>query len=415
MIITSLLDLDFYKLTMGQVIFHRYQNAPLVRYALKNRTSSVSLTRVIPLDVLRAELDHVRTLRFTDAEIDYLQDLVDATGRQIFADDYLTFLSQLVLPEYEIGTDDDQILLEFPGKWHEAIYWETIALSIINELYYKILRILISTFEYGHKEINLIDEGIRRLEHKVAMLGDYPDVTFSDFGTRRRFWKDWQEYIVRMLSESVLSKQFTGTSNVFFARKHNITPIGTSAHEMYMAMGAMYEARGLSLAEAQYKVLEDWWDEYGPGLSIALTDTWGTDFFLDNMTHAQAIKWRGLRQDSGNPFEFGEKAIRFYKHHGVDPREKLIVFSDGLDVEKIIALHNYFRGRIQTTFGWGTNLTNDVGLDPVSLVVKLTQVGDSGTVKLSDNLAKASGKPDDIERYKLMLGYTNTVNEECRY
>ena len=162
-------------------------------------------------------------------------------------------------------------------------------------------------------------------------------------------------------------------------------------------------------------MLQEWWQEYGWGLSIALTDTYGTDFFFRDMTAAQARAWKGLRQDSGDPMAFGEKAIAFYERYGMDPREKLIVFSDGLDLGTIVKLADHFAGRIRVSFGWGTNLTNDVGFEALSLVIKVVEAQGHRTVKLSDNLAKATGDAYDIERFKRLFGHTVTTFEECRY
>jgi nicotinate phosphoribosyltransferase len=163
------------------------------------------------------------------------------------------------------------------------------------------------------------------------------------------------------------------------------------------------------------RVLREWWEEYGVGLSIALTDNYGTDFFFRDMTAEQARVWKGLRQDSGDPMAFGEKAIAFYERHGIDPREKLIVFSDGLDLGTIVKLADHFAGRIRVSFGWGTNLTNDVGFEALSLVIKVIEAHGHPTVKLSDNLAKATGEAPDIEHFKRIFGHTVTTFEECRY
>ena len=191
--------------------------------------------------------------------------------------------------------------------------------------------------------------------------------------------------------------------------------MGTNAHEEDMAMSGIMHGSDDEIRNSHQKVLQEWWEEYGWALSIALTDTYGTDFFFRDMTYEQARDWKGLRQDSGDPFKFGDKAIAFYQQHGIDPREKLLVFSDGLDVDTIIRLADYFAGRIKVTFGWGTNLTNDLGFPAISIIIKLLESNGYGTVKLSDNLAKAMGKPEDIERFKRIFGYTGTTYEKVRY
>jgi nicotinate phosphoribosyltransferase len=197
--------------------------------------------------------------------------------------------------------------------------------------------------------------------------------------------------------------------------KHDLLPMGTKAHEMDMALSGIMHGNDDEIRASHNKVLQDWWEEYGEGLSIALTDTYGTDFFFRDMAPQQAREWKGLRQDSGDPFEFGEKAIEFYKRCEVDPREKLIVFSDGLDVETIVKLADSLANRIKVTFGWGTNLTNDLGFPALSLIVKLMESNGYGTVKLSDNLAKALGNAEDVERFKHIFGYTGTMYKEVKY
>lgn len=407
-IIRSLLDIDFYKFTMGQLVFHKYADVP-VRYAFKNRTASVRLPDFVGEEDLRRELDHVRTLCFNNSELHYLRG-TNEYGDRMFAEDYLEFLKNLRLPPYHLVVTDGTLILEFSGKWSEAIYWETIALAIVNELYYRAKMAMLSRF--GQDNVYAVGKCL--LGGKIKRIRANPDVRFSDFGTRRRFSREWQDYEIGVLKEEVPG-QFLGTSNVELAMKHGVVPMGTSAHERDMAVAAILHSRGEDIRLAQNIVLEEWWAEYGWGLSIALSDTWGTDFFLKNMTQAQAKAWKGLRQDSGDPFVFAEKAAAFYKGHDVNPKDKLLVFSDQLDIEKIVKLQSSFSRRTNVSFGWGTNLTNDLGFKPLSLVVKLVEANGQGTVKLSDNLAKAIGRPEDIEYYKREFGYTGNTFEVCRY
>jgi nicotinate phosphoribosyltransferase len=249
---------------------------------------------------------------------------------------------------------------------------------------------------------------------KVDILRAHPHIKFSDFGTRRRFSRDWQRYIVWMASE-YLPEQFLGTSNVSLAQELNCRPIGTMAHELFMIISRLNGDTDDDIRASHNRVLQEWWLEYGRSLSIALTDTFGSEFFFRDMTPEQAQAWKGLRQDSGDPIDFGERAFDFYERQDIDQRRKLIVFSDGLDVGKIVNLAEYFLGRFTTPFGWGTNLTNDCDFKALSLVVKAVEANGLGTVKLSDNLAKATGKPEDIERFKRIFGYTGESFEECRY
>jgi nicotinate phosphoribosyltransferase len=199
------------------------------------------------------------------------------------------------------------------------------------------------------------------------------------------------------------------------AMQYGLLPMGTMAHELFMVMAGMMAESDATIRASHNRVLQEWWAEYGSGLSTALTDTYGSDFFFRDMTAAQACVWKGLRQDSGDPIAFGEKAIAFYKRHGIDPRDKFIVFSDGLDLGTIVKLADHFAGRIRVSFGWGTNLTNDLGFEALSLVIKVIEANGRCTVKLSDNLAKATGNAPDIERFKQIFGHTVMTFEECRY
>jgi len=403
-IITSLLDLDFYKLTMGQFVFHRYANVP-VKYSFNNRSKSVRLADFVTEDALRHQLDLCRTLRFGIIETKYLERLKNDEGARLFADDYLAFLRDVQLPPYDLKTVDGQFQLEFPGPWATAIYWETIALSVINELYFRKLSL-------GREE-TADNDGWFRFMDKVDILRAHPHIKFSDFGTRRRFSKDWQDYIVGM-ANIYLPNQFLGTSNVYLAKKHNCRPIGTMAHELFMVMSRLNGDTDDDIRASHNRVLREWWDEYGHSLSIALTDTFGSDFFFRDMTPEQAQAWKGLRQDSGDPIAFGEKSFDFYERQDIDQRRKLIVFSDGLDIGKIVKIAEYFLGRFTTPFGWGTSFTNDLGFKTASFVIKAAEANGLGTVKLSDNLAKAMGRPEDVARFKRIFGYTGNDFEECR-
>jgi len=407
-IINSLLDLDFYKLTMGQLAFLKYPRIP-VRYGFKNRTKKVELARHVDEKDLRRELDFARELRFTQEEIEFLRDM-RINGKIIFSNPYLNFLKGFRLPAYELECDGKNYVLEFPGLWSEAILWETIALSIVNELYYRSLTQSLGKVQTYMGRVT----GLAHFHVKMSRLKETPGVRFSDFGTRRRFSREWQDTIVGMCAKTTPT-QFMGTSNVALAKKHGLVLIGTLAHEMFMVMSGVMHDNDEILRRSHNQVLTDWWDLYGDTLSIALTDTYGTDFFFRDMTKDQAQAWKGLRQDSGCPFEFGDKAIGFYQGHGIDPREKILVFSDGLNVETILKIHERFAGTVKMAFGWGTNLTNDLGFEPLSLVVKVIEANDHGTVKLSDNLAKATGKPEDIERFKQIFGHTVTRDETCTY
>lgn len=409
-IIQSLLDIDFYKFTMGQLVFHRYPDID-VKYSLKVRTAGVALARRIKEEDLRKELDHAMILSFNNSDLHYLRGTNEYSDR-MFKEDYLEFLRKLRLPPYRLTWSDDEFSLEFSGKWREAIYWETIALAVINELYYRSQTDSLSDF----KRDVVYATGEIKLAEKIKMLKENPGVTFSDFGTRRRFSREWHDNVVRALAEELPKNQFIGTSNVYLAMKHGLMPIGTSAHELFMIMAGMMAESDEGIFASVPKVLDDWWDEYGWGLSIALPDTFGIDSFLPIFGGERAHVWKGSRQDSGDPYDYGDnKIIPFYESVGVDPRGKLIVFSDGLNIEEMIKIQRHFAGKIKTTFGWGTNLTNDLGFPAISIVVKPVEACGRGLVKLSDNIAKAIGHAEDIERYKMIFGYHADFNKVCVY
>jgi len=406
MIIRSLLDLDYYKLTMAQVAWQNFPDVP-VTYGFTNRTRKVRLAEEVPEALLRRELDAARDLRFTDEEIGYL------SGLGIFRADFLDFLRTVRLPPFDLGVENGQYRIKVAGYWPQAIFWETIILSIVNELYYE--GRTAANPGNGYSLAYLARrEGWTRLEEKIRRLERQPDVRFLEFGTRRRFSREWQEAVVTRLAAR-LPKQIIGTSNVDLARRLGLRPVGTFAHEMFMVFSGIYHAGDDDIRASHNRVLRYWWRAYGESLSIALTDTFGTGFFFRDFTPEQAAAWRGLRQDSGDPFVFGETAIEFYRNLGIDPRTKTIVFSDGLDLDLIESLQVVFAGRTNVVFGWGTNLTNDCGHDPLSLVVKVAAVNGHPTVKLSDNIAKAMGPPEEIERFKRIFGYEGGTDDECRY
>ncbi len=402
MIIESLLDLDLYKITMMQLAFFKHRDIE-VEYTFKNRSMDVNLLEHVKLKDLERELEYVTTLRVTNSEIDYLRTL------GLFKEEFLDYLRRLQLPMVTVNrmVPFQAYNMSTKGIWCENILWETIILAITNELYHK------SQWDgtFGMVE-DIHNEGLDRLYQKIEKLqgGRY---NFTEFGTRRRYSRTWQERVVKILKHEHNSSPtgigFQGTSNVHLAMKLDLPCVGTFAHEMPMVYSGIYND---NLKESHRKMLQDWWNFYGETLSIALTDTYGSKYFFDDFTKEQAQNWKGLRQDSGDPFVFGEQAEAFYISKMVDPRDKLIVFSDGLNVDKIIELGDSFRNRIQTGFGWGTNLTNDLGFRTLSLVVKATWSNGHGTVKLSDNLNKAMGSEEDIKRFKKEFGYTNELKQE---
>jgi nicotinate phosphoribosyltransferase len=408
-ILSSLLDIDFYKLTMGQFIL-KYFPLQEVCFGFTNRTVTVPLARVIRESDLRRELDHARTLRFSEAELSYLRGL-QRTNQRFFSDEYLAFLKDFQLPAYELTYRGDSIELTFAGRWSRVTYWEIAALSIINELYFRtLMRELIPSQQedrYAHAR--------SQLREKLKALARRPRLTFSDFGTRRRFSAQWQKEVVALVRDEALPGQFVGTSNTLLAMHYGIPPTGTNAHELPMVFAGLHQETDAELSQAPQALLELWWGEYGEDLSIILPDTFGSDHLFRTLGSEVARRWKGFRQDSGDPIEFGEKEISFYERHQVDPRSKLVVFSDGLTVPTMLALDEHFDGRIHTTFGWGTNLTNDVGFKPLSIVIKAVEAEGQPLVKLSDNIQKAIGPAGEIARYKRVFGYDTLYSEAPVY
>jgi nicotinate phosphoribosyltransferase len=424
-IVQSRLEPDFYKFTMEQLIWRKYADVE-VTFSFKNRTPKARIGEVVDVGELREQLDHARSLIFTNNELHYLRGM-NEHRQPVFDEAYLEFLRGLRLPAYNLERRETDLEITFSGRWAEVTYWETLALSIINETYY---RTLLRSMSKCEREA-VFGEGIRRLRDKIAVLRSRPDVLFSDFGTRRRFSRMWQQFVVATLMEELnqgsLEGQFLGTSNTHLAMATGLAPIGTSAHELPMIVAGMLDAGEADpgwLRQAQRRVLDDWWEQYGSGFSIFLPDTFGTDFFFTVVTADELRRWKGFRWDSGDLHEFGARIIGAYERIGANPNEKMLVASDGLDLPVILDAQEHFASRIRLTYGWGTGLTNDLLDDvmiggrwfgPMSLVIKPTHADGRGLVKLSDNPAKAIGLPKDVERYKRAAAYHERSPAALKY
>ena len=403
-IVRSLLDTDFYKLLMLQMIWKLHPDVTAT-FSVINRTKTVRLADIIDEQELREQLNYVRGLSFTKKEMIWLAGNTFYGKKQIFEPDFLAWLSTFRLPDYELSRKDGQYELTFAGRWVETTMWEIPALAIINEL-----RSRAVMKGLGQFTLDVIYARAKsRMWDKVQRLRQYPGLRISDFGTRRRHSFLWQRWCVEALKEGIGSA-FTGTSNVLLAMDTDLEAVGTNAHELPMVKAALAETDA-ALGIAPYTVLEDWTQLYGGNLLIVLPDAFGTASFLRNAPDWVA-DWTGFRPDSAPPIEGGEKIIDWWKAHGRDPREKLLIFSDGLDVDTIIETYKHFHGRVRMSFGWGTNLTNDfhgsapdgVDLDPISVVCKVTEANGRPAVKLSDNPRKATGDPAEVERYKRFFG-----------
>jgi nicotinate phosphoribosyltransferase len=416
----SLLDTDFYKLLMQQFIWEHYPNER-VCWSVTNRSRKVRLAEEIDLGALREQLDHARTLRFTPSEIIYLRGQSFYGQAGIFKPGYLDTLRTFRLPEYELEAGEDgQIRLSFDGPWWQTTLWEIHALAILNELR---SRAIMKRMSRSQLDI-LYARAKVKLYAKLERLRELEGLNLTDFGTRRRHGFLWQEHCV-LTAKEVLGDKFTGTSNVFLAARHGLEAKGTNAHELPMVLAALARQRSPgdveALRQSQYKVLQKWQAEYRGNLLVFLPDTFGTTQFLRDAPHWVSF-WKGARPDSKPPIEGGEELIAFWERMGVSPKEKLIVFSDGMDVRlpgseangaDIADIHRHFAGRVQVGFGWGTNLTNDfIGchpeapdrMKPISLVCKVRSVNGRPAVKLSDNYEKATGTPDEIHAYREAFG-----------
>jgi nicotinate phosphoribosyltransferase len=383
-VITSLLDTDLYKYTMGQCVFHQFsKQRPITRFVFKCRNANELAKHV---DEINAELDHLCTLRYKEDEIEYLRSI------SFFSQDFVDFLEMSHLKrEYIkcwVDSETGELRIEADGPWMQVIWFEVFTLAIAQEVYTR----------NAYPDFDLT-EGRARLNQKIKEAKAYGDMvryTIADFGTRRRFNHAWQREVVETLSRELPNTTFVGTSNVLFAKEFGLKPIGTMAHE-YLQAG---QALGPKLADSQKYMLEKWVQEYRGDLGIALSDVVGFDAFLRDFDKYFAKLYDGCRHDSGDPFEWGEKLIAHYQKLGINSLTKTAVFSDGLTFELAFKLAERFRGRIQTSFGIGTNLTNDVGVTPLQVVMKMVELNDEPVAKISDSAGK--GMCEDAEYLKYL-------------
>ncbi|CAN5619836.1 nicotinate phosphoribosyltransferase [soil metagenome] len=398
-VVRSLLDTDFYKLLMAQSVFERHGDVA-VEFSLINRSASVPLARLIDEGELRSQLDHIRTLTLRRGEGTWLRGNTFYGKRWMFSPGFMDWLESFRLPEYRLERRGEQYELAFSGPWAAAMMWEIPALAVLMELR---SRAVLNGMGYFELQV-LYARAMARVWEKIERLGRLPDLRISDFGTRRRHSFLWQDWCVQAMIEG-LGENFAGSSNCLIAMKRDIEAIGTNAHELPMVHAALAEDDA-ALARAPYAVLENWHADYDGNLRVILPDTYGTRNFLARAPEWLA-SWTGIRIDSGLPEEGAETAIAWWESKGQDPRGKLVIFSDGLDVERIEALHARFHGRVKLGFGWGTLLTNDFrglaaddALAPFSLVCKAVSANGRPAVKLSDNPLKAVGPDAEIARYR---------------
>jgi nicotinate phosphoribosyltransferase len=372
MIITSLLDTDLYKFTMMQAVLHQFPGAQ-VQYRFKSRNAGVQLGHLA--SEIRQEIKSLCSLSFTEKELKWLSTL------RFIKSDFVDFLALFKLNEkyIEVGSSaSGELEININGPWLHTILFEIPVLAIVNEVAFKDL----------HPVPDFL-QGRARLETKIEQLqgANLGDLKIADYGTRRRFSRSWQEEVLRVLSAKLgtgAQGQLAGTSNVYFAMTLGLTPLGTMAHEYLQACQSL----GPRLRDSQVFGFESWAREYRGDLGIALSDVYGIEPFLRDFDLYFCKLFDGARHDSGDPFAWGERMIAHYKAMRVDPRTKILIFSDGLTVPKTIELYQQFKGRCQLAFGIGTNLTNDLGYEPLQIVIKMVECNGQPVAKLSDTPSK---------------------------
>ncbi|MFA5986597.1 MAG: nicotinate phosphoribosyltransferase [Parcubacteria group bacterium] len=403
-IITTLMEVDTYKFLMMYFIW-TYVPFMRVTFAFTNRTIKVVLGDHVSVERLKEELSAVRTMRITDRIVDYLR------AKGIFSEEFLADIRTIVLPEPQIiKREDGQFDITVSGIWYQVTLWETIILAIVNQLYAENVIGYDPAFQQ-----KVIAEGEKRLLEKIATL-QKTDIRFLQFGLRRRLSGWWEQHVTEMALDR-MPQNIVAVSNVALADRVGVPWGGTNAHELYSGFYALrcYENNDIA-RYAQYEVLEKWQALYPQNLRIMLPDTFGSQQFFAGLPQELAENFRGARQDSGDPIVFGHMLIEMYRRLRIDPKTKTLLFSDGLDVTEMVRLQDAFAQMITVLFGWGTNFTNDTGfLKPISIVMKLIEAAGNPAVKLSDNLAKAMGKPEAIMMAKNIFGYTNTFTQQCVY
>ncbi len=379
-IVTSLLDTDLYKFNMDQVIFHKHTDL-CGEYYFRCRNKDVVFTKEM-FDEINEQIDHLCSLTFTKDELNYLRSI------RFIKNDYVEFLRlwRPIRDYVETGlSNDGELTIVVRGPLFSAMQFEIHLLEIVNEVYFR------TKYDYD----KLLESAKERLDAKITAFkeGKY-NFTFAEFGCRRRLSREWEDVVVRRFARE--TKNCIGTSNVYLAKKHNLTPIGTYAHEFVQ----MYQGiDSIPLSFTNHYAMEDWYDEYRGDNGTALTDTITTDLFLCDFNRSMVNNFNGVRHDSGDPYEWGDKIINHYKKYGVDPKTKLLLFSDSLDFDRAQALFDHFKDQAKVSFGIGTFCSNDTEEEPLNIVIKLQTVNDRPVAKLSDAPGKAMCRDEEYLNY----------------
>lgn len=379
-IVVSLLDTDLYKFNMNQVIFHKHTDL-CGQYYFKCRNKDIVFTEEM-VEEINEQVDYLCSLKFTGDELDYLRSI------RFIKDDYVEFLRlwRPIRDYVNISLKaDGELCVEVDGPLFSAMQFEIFLLEIINEVYFRM------NFDYE----KLVKSAEEKLDKKIKALNDGTyTFKFAEFGCRRRLSREWEDVVIKRLSSE--TDKCVGTSNVYFAKKYNLTPIGTYAHEYVQ----MYQGIDkIPLAYTNYYAMKDWYNEYEGDNGTALTDTITTDLFLLDFTRSMVNNYSGVRHDSGDPYEWGEKLIKHYESYGVDPKSKILLFSDSLDFDRAQKLYDYFSGRTKVSFGIGTFCSNDTCENALNIVIKLQYVNGRPVAKLSDDFGKAMCRDEQYLDY----------------
>ena len=379
-IVVSLLDTVLYKFNMNQVIFHKHTDLN-GEYYFKCRNQGVVFTQEM-LEEINAQIDYLCRLRFTREELDYLRSI------RFIKNDYVEFL-RLWHPIREyVSTglsEEGELSVVVNGPLFSAMQFEIYLLEIINEVYFRM--------SYDYEQLRRSAQ--ERLDAKIKAFQDgIYTFRYAEFGCRRRLSREWEDVVIRRFTTE--TDACIGTSNVYFAKKYGIKPIGTYAHEfVQMYQGIDY----IPLAYTNQYAMRDWYDEYDGDNGTALTDTLTTDLFLMDFNRAMVNNYSGVRHDSGDPYEWGEKILAHYEKYGVDPRQKQLLFSDSLDFDRAQRLYDHFRNRTKVAFGIGTFCSNDTSEEPLNIVIKLQYVNGRPVAKLSDVEGKSMCRDPDYLEY----------------
>ncbi len=392
-IINSLLETDMYKFSMGQTIFHQFTSYKTT-WTFKCRNKDVHFTDEM-VEEIKEQVQAFCQLRFTEEELEYLDNITWIKGT------YVDFL-RLWQPRYEeftITTDAPcGLAIDAAGTWLNTSMYEIPVLAIVNEVYFRMAYdydVLLKQFK------RRLDEKVRLLEEDTYRLSD-----FSEFGLRRRLSAEAQEMAVKAIAEVELpaDSHFIGTSNVYLAKKFNLKPVGTMAHEWIMCTGQGNHKH--NPAYSNWYALDAWVKEYGILNGIALTDTITTDCFLRDFQLTYATLFSGVRHDSGDPYEWGDKMIAHYNSLGINPRTKTLLFSDSLDFERATALYDYFKDKAKVAFGIGTFISNDTDEEALNIVMKTTKCNGMDVAKISDVAGKGMCKnPDYVDYLNRCIDY----------